>query len=185
MKIADQAKNRRVQRVFEFGVILLEDSVSQDSSLLCMSLAYLEVGRAAASSNSRMSDVGAYQNAVAYQLLHALELFYKYMISQAGMRFCYSHDIDELEKQYISIYSKQSHAIEHPFNFSSYAKATANSEEGIFVASHLSQFPPEYLSQHLRYPASVRTGGYSFCLDESYFEGVRIRMMEIASLNGR
>lgn len=155
---------------------------SLDCAFLSMSLAYLEVGRVASSANSPMNNVSDYQNAVAYQLLHAIELFYKHMIKKAGANIHRTHDLKKLEEQYRPLYSKNIYILDHPFDFSSYEPCPLNPDERQLVEKHLKEFSPEKMSQHLRYPSDRGIGGYSFSLDESYFEQIKNRIIDITDI---
>ncbi|HRN82867.1 MAG TPA: hypothetical protein PK667_11345 [Nitrosomonas europaea] len=152
-----------------------------NSSFLSMALSYLEVGRIAASADASVKNLGEYQNAVAYQLFHAIELFYKFMICSAGESIKYTHDLGELERQYKACYPDFRFHFENPFDFSSYEPCPLNPHEKQLMQSHLEQFKPAYMSQHLRYPPDHRTGGYSFNFQESYFSKLIEQFNEIAS----
>ena len=132
------------------------------NSFLSMALSYLEVGRVAASADSNLKDVSDYHNAIAYQLFHGMELFYKFMICSAGQNIRHIHDLGELENQYKECYPDPSYHFENPFNFSSYEASPLNPNETQLAQAHFEQFKPAYMSQHLRYPPDHRTGGYSF-----------------------
>jgi len=148
-----------------------------------MALAYIEVGRVAASANTPMKNTSDYQNAVAYQLFHGIELFYKHMIKKENGSVDHTHDLKKLEEQYYSLYSGASYILDHPFDFSSYQSCSLNQNENQLMESHLEKFKPKYLVQHLRYPADKGTGGYSFDLDESCFEDIKNRFSEISGIN--
>lgn len=55
-------------------------STTGNQQFLSMAMAYIEVGRISATSETELKHDHDYNNAVAYQLFHAIELFYKYMI---------------------------------------------------------------------------------------------------------
>jgi len=81
---------------------------------LSMSLAYLEIGEYSAQNNNN----GDYQNAVAYQLFHALELFVKYAILLKTKKSeVLGHDFSILFKKYYELYSEEIYHIEHPFDW--------------------------------------------------------------------
>lgn len=144
-----------------------------------MALAYIEVGRVAASASMSIKCLGDYENAVAYQLFHAMELFYKAMISNAGQSVKHTHDLCGLENQYKSCFSDPLYHFENPFNFSSYEPEPLNQNEMHLAQSHFENFKPTYMSQHLRYPPDHRTGGYSFSFDESFFTAMKEKFQEI------
>lgn len=148
-------------------------------SFFSMALSYIEVGRVAASASTSIKSLGDYENAVAYQLFHALELFYKSMISNAGQSVKHTHDLCELESQYKACFSDPHYYFENPFDFSSYESNPLNPNEMQLVQSHREKFKPTYMSQHLRYPPDYRTGGYSFGFDESFFTGMKEKLQTI------
>lgn len=147
-----------------------------------MALSYLEVGRVAASADTTLKHLGEYQNAVAYQLFHGIELFYKFMICSAGKTIKQIHDLNELESQYKDCYPDLLYHFENPFNFSSHEASWLNPNEKQLAQSHLEKFKPAFMSQHLRYPPDYRTGGYSFSFDESCFFKLIEQFNNIASL---
>lgn len=155
-----------------------------DDSFLCASLAYIEVGYIAALADTPMRNNVDYQNAVAYQLFHAIELFYKHMIKKAGGTVEQIHDLMKLEHQYNSYYTGAAYFLEHPFRFSSSEYDLLNSGEKQFAEIHIKIFKPQYMSQHLRYPPDSRTGGYSFSFDKSFFKIIKDRIIEISELIG-
>lgn len=156
-----------------------EKTTMENQHFLSMAIAYLEVGKVAAEANTSLKNEGNYQNAVAYQLFHAIELFYKLMIKNRAGGFSHIHDLKKLEEKYSSLYPGNSHKINHPFDFSIYDHNKLNEDEGRLFAEHMTIFNPKYLDQHLRYPADTRTGGYSFCLDSSVFEEIKNKMLDI------
>jgi hypothetical protein len=160
----------------------LKNNNSENYSFLNMAIAYIEVGRVAASANTPMKNTGDYQNAVAYQLFHGIELFYKHMIKKVIGTVDHTHDLKKLEDQYNSLYSGASFILVHPFAFSSYESCHLNPDENQLMEAHLEKFKPQYMVQHLRYPAGKDTGGYSFNLDESYFEQIKKRISEISGI---
>lgn len=160
----------------------MQQDAHKSNSFLSMALSYLEVGRVAASADSNLKDVSDYHNAIAYQLFHGMELFYKFMICSAGQNIRHIHDLGELENQYKECYPDPSYHFENPFNFSSYEASPLNPNETQLAQAHFEQFKPAYMSQHLRYPPDHRTGGYSFCFEESYFSELIEQFNKIASL---
>lgn len=69
---------------------------------LSMSLAYLEIGEYSAQKNNNNGD---YQNGVAYQLFHALELFVKYAILLKTRKSeLKGHELGVLFKKYYKLY---------------------------------------------------------------------------------
>lgn len=153
-----------------------------ENSFLNSALAYIEVGYIAASAESPMRHNSDYQNALAYQLFHAIELFYKHMIRAASGEIEPIHDLFRLEQRYNTYYSDASYALEHPFKFSLFEDCSSNTKETQFINNHLNRFKPQYMSQHLRYPPDRRTGGYSYNIDKTYFKEIRDRMIQITNL---
>ena len=147
----------------------MQQDAHKNNSFLSMALSYLEVGRVAASADSTLKNQSDYENAIAYQLFHGIELFYKFMICSAGENIRHIHDLGELESQYKECYPDPLYHFENPFDFSSYEASPLNPNEKQLAQAHLEQFKPAYMSQHLRYPPDHRTGGYSFSFDGPYF----------------
>lgn len=47
--------------------------------------------------------------------------------------------------------------LEHPFDFSDYEQCELNKSEQDLFDAHISKYKPEFIDQHLRYPADDRT----------------------------
>lgn len=148
-----------------------------------MAIAYLEVGKAAAQAETDFRNDADYQNAIAYQLFHAVELFYKQMINNKTGSVSNIHDLKKLEEEYISLYPDPSDRLNHPFDLSNYSYCELNSRENDLYAEHVSQFKQKLMDQHLRYPADGRTGGYSFSFDDLVFEEIKRKMTDIYATN--
>lgn len=144
-----------------------------------MAIAYIEIGKVAAEADTALKYDGDYQNAVAYQLFHALELFYKFMIANKTGSFSTIHDLRKLEEGYTKLYPGDNHKINHPFNFSNYRACELNEGEKNLFESHANKYKPKYLDQHLRYPTDERTGSYSFALSPSIFEDVKNEILQV------
>jgi len=149
--------------------------------LLSMALAYLELGEIASSTDKEIKDNSEYQNAVAYQLYHAIELFYKYMIKIKTGKINEIHDLAELGQEYRKLYPGPEYNFEHPFDFSNYESSIKNPNEEVFKNKHLNKFKPKYMDQHLRYPADYRTGGYSYSIESSYFNIIKEKMLSLST----
>lgn len=147
-----------------------------------MAVAYLEIGRSAARFDTELKNSCEYQNAVAYQMYHAIELFYKYMIKNKRSAIKPIHDLAKLEQEYSELYPGVQHKVDHPFYFTNYESCELNEDETKLVGDHLRIFKPEFMDQHLRYPIDQRTGGYSFSLEPSVFENVKNRILQISAL---
>lgn len=147
-------------------------------SYFYMSLAYLEVGEISANIENNS---GEYQNAVAYQLYHALELFVKYAILKKKGLVSPIHDLGKLFKEFDELYPDNMFRIEHPFDFSSYEPCELNIGEKVMCEKHINQFKPEIMDQHLRYPPDHKTGGYSFKIESNYFISMKDKFLEIHS----
>lgn len=154
-----------------------------NQQFLSMTMAYIEAGRILAAGETELKYDRDYNNAVAYQLFHAIELFYKYMIKIKEGSIDHIHDLMVLEGKYSRLYPGENHKINHPFDFSGYEASELNDGENELVNDHLSKFKPKYLDQHLRYPIDERTGGYSFSLDPSIFETVKNEMLRASASN--
>lgn len=155
-----------------------------DYSFLNKSLAFLEAAKAAASHNTPMKNTSDYQDAIAYSLYHAIELFYKHMIKAQKNSFEHTHDLQKLEQEYLSIYGyNNKHILQHPFNFSSYEPCPLNLNEQQLIEAHIKDFNPKYMDQHLRYPINSNTGGYSFMLDELYLEEIKKKIIGISGIS--
>jgi hypothetical protein len=160
-----------------------ESMTLENQQFLSMAIAYLEIGKVAAEAGSKFSSDVDYQNAVAYQLFHAVELFYKLMIKNKTGSVYHIHDLRKLEEEYTNIYPGPNHKVNHPFDFSDYSSCELNPGEDEMYAELISRFKPKYMDQHLRYPTNTRTGGYSFSLDSSVFEEIKNTMIEIYELS--
>ena len=150
---------------------------TSNQQFLSMALAYIEIGRVAAEAETELKYDSNYNNAVAYQLFHALELFYKMMIEIKKGEFNHHHDMRKLEEDYTKLYPSNNNKINHPFNFSVYSSFVLNEGEDKLFEDHLNKFKPKYMDQHLRYPIDERTGGYSFSLDSSVFANIKNEMV--------
>ena len=146
-----------------------------------MALAYLEIGRSAARFDAELKNNWEYQNAVAYQMYHAIELFYKYMIKNKSGSIKPIHDLAKLEKEYSQLYPGVEYTVHHPFDFTNDESCELNENESKLVGDHLIIFKPKFMDQHLRYPTDHRTGGYSFSLEPSVFENVKNRILQISA----
>jgi hypothetical protein len=147
-----------------------------------MSIAYLEIGEVAAK-NENMTDT--YQNAVAYQLHHALELFVKYAIlkqqGKVSKKYGEGHNLAYLFNEYDKLYPKKEYRLEHPFDFNSYESCELNIDEQEMYENHINNFEPKIMDQHLRYPADHKTGGYSFKIESDYFSSTKEKFLDIYS----
>lgn len=160
-----------------------ESDSTNDHQFLSIAIAYLEIGKVAAKAETELRNDADYQNAIAYQLFHAVELFYKQMIKNKTGSVSHIHDLKKLEEEYTSLYPDLSHKLDHPFNFSNYCSCELNPGEDDLYAAHISKFKPKFMDQHLRYPADGRTGGYSFGLDDSVFEEMKTTMTDIYAIS--
>ncbi len=153
---------------------------TDNQQFLSIAMAYIEAGKILATAETELKNEHNYNNIVAYLLFHAVELFYKYMINNKKGSFCHTHDLKALEKEYSSLYPGDDYKINHPFDFSDYEASEFNEGENELVKKFLSDFKPEHLNQHLRYPNDERTGGYSFSLDSSIFEDLKKKMLHVS-----
>lgn len=156
-----------------------ESMTIENQQFLSMAIAYLEIGKVAAEAETPFKNDADYQNGVAYQLFHAIELFYKLMIKNRTGSVSLIHDLRKLEQEYSYLYSEANHKINHPFDFSTYDYCPLNINEDELYQEHIKMFNPKYLDQHLRYPTDNRTGGYSFYIDSSVFEEIKNTMLKI------
>lgn len=140
-----------------------------------MSLAYLELGKVAASVDQSWDK---YQQAVAYQMLHASELFLKFAIlNKTKHNSIIEHSINKLLNRYEELYPDADYKIHLPFDF---RENTGKSKaERALIQAHMEQFNPKFMDQHLRYPSNHNTGGYTFFFDVSYFEQIKKQFEEI------
>ena len=152
----------------------------RNQQYLTMALSYIEIGKIASKSNSSLKKTSDFQNAIAYQLFHSIELFYKFMLANKGITKKI-HALSKLEEEYRKIYTEEKYKIEHPFNFSDYKSCYLNHNEDELVARHFEKFSSNYMDQHLRYPANKNTGGYSYNIDPSIFERVEKKFIFLAS----
>ncbi|EGS6501168.1 hypothetical protein CGI39_24155 [Vibrio parahaemolyticus] len=155
---------------------------NSNQEYLSMAIAYIEIGKVAASSNSDLINTHEFENAIAYQLYHSVELFYKYMLLNKGVTKK-GHDLAELENEYRKYFAKDKFKLNHPFDFSDYEASSLNPSEEEMVNAHLRQFKPEFMDQHLRYPSNHNTGGYSYKFDAPYFDSIKAQMLNIAAID--
>ncbi len=148
---------------------------------LNMAIAYLEIGRVSVIADTDFKHVHEYENAIAYQMFHAVELFYKYMIKKKTGSAPYTHKLKELEESYLKLYPSDDYKIDHSFKFEEYHPCELNKGELELHQQHIKQFKPAFMDQHLRYPRDHRTGGYSFSLDCSSFEKMNKQFLRISS----
>jgi hypothetical protein len=166
-----------------------------------IAMSYIEIGRIASKKNwiherfprffgignvTKLHSVGDYQNALAYQLFHAIELFLKYAISSKIGQPPKTHDLKKLLDMYEEQYPDSKFNLEHPFDFSDYEQCELNKSEQDLFDAHISKYKPEFIDQHLRYPADDRNGGYSFIFDTGYFEKMEKEFLRLHSaINNR
>lgn len=147
-----------------------------------MALAYIEIGKVATLAESDLKNTHEYENAVAYQLYHAVELFYKYMLSKKGITKK-GHDIAVLEEEFKGLFPGKQFQITHPFEFSNYDACELNSGELQLAKAHMEKYKPEIMDQHLRYPSVNDTGGYSYSIDSSYFESIKDQILQLSAID--
>ncbi len=156
---------------------------SECDEFLSMAIAYLKIGRVASNAHTVYEDAYEYEyeNAIAYQLFHAVELFYKYMIKKRTGSVPHTHKLRELEEEYLGLYSGSKYKVDHPFKFDDYQPCGLNENESGLYKKHIEQFSPDFMDQHLRYPSDHRTGGYSFSIDSSSFEEMHEQFLLISA----
>ena len=153
---------------------------SECDEFLNMAIAYLEIGKVASNADTEYKHVHEYENAIAYQLFHAVELFYKYMIKKKTGSAPHTHKLKELEERYLRLYSDSEYQVDHPFKFDDYQRCELNENESELYKKHIKQFSPDFMDQHLRYPSDHRTGRYSFSIDSSSFEEMYRQFLSIS-----
>ena len=151
---------------------------SKFESYFSMSLAYLEIGRVA---TEHEDNTGEYQNAVAYQLYHALELFVKYAILRSKGSVKPIHNFTKLFDEYYQLYPDDTYRIKHPFDCTSHEPCELNIGEKDMHEKHIDQFKLKIMDQHLRYPSDHKIGRYSFKIDSDYFTSTKDKFFEIYS----
>ncbi|EGR5123531.1 hypothetical protein [Vibrio cholerae] len=149
--------------------------MNQYEQYFTMSLAYLELGKVAASVDQTWDK---YQQAVAYQMLHASELFLKFAIlNKTNKESIREHSINKLLNLYEELYPEAEYKLELPFDFrENTGKSTA---ERARIQAHMEQFNPKFMDQHLRYPSNNNTGGYTFFFEACYFEQIKEKFEEV------
>jgi len=135
-----------------------------------MALAYIEIGKVSAQSDSELKNTSEYESAIAYQLYHSVELFYKYMLLKKGPNKKV-HDIAALEAEYKNLYPEEQYNLDHPFDLAKMA------------AAHMEKFKPKVMDQHLRYPGNHNTGGYSYKFEPCYFDSIKDQMLRISLID--
>lgn len=151
----------------------------RNQQYLTMALSYIEIGKIASKSDSDLRQTSDCQNAIAYQLFHAFELFYKFMLAKKGITKK-THILSNLDEEYRRVYPEEKYRIEHPFDFSNYESCFLNKNENELVATHFEKFNPNLMNQHLRYPTNENTGGYSYKIDTSIFEEIKEKFLFLA-----
>ncbi|MBN4055290.1 hypothetical protein JYU12_00950 [bacterium AH-315-K03] len=154
---------------------------NNNQEFLSMALAYIEIGKVSAEADSELINTSGYDNAIAYQLYHSVELFYKYMLLKRGITKK-GHDIASLEKKYRNHFSEERYQLEHPFDFSNYESCDLNPGETKMAEAHFQKFKPEFMDQHLRYPSNHNTGGYSYKFETCYFDSIKEQMLIISAI---
>ena len=144
---------------------------------LSMILAYLEIGKISAKANTELKNTSEFQNAIAYQLFHAIELFYKYMLLKKGITKKI-HNLAILEEEYEKKFPLPEYKLDHPFDFSNYE--SYNGEEEQIAQEHLEKFKPKFMDQHLRYPNNQNTGGYSYQIEACIFEDMEKKIINLS-----
>ena len=155
--------------------------LNKNQEFLLMALAYIEIGKVSAEADTRLKNTFEYQNAIAYQLYHSVELFYNYMIEKKEA-IEKVHDIAILEKKYRAHFSEERYKIEHPFDFSSYEPCDLNLGEAEIAEAHMQKYKPEFMDQHLRYPRNDNTGGYSYKVEPCFFNSIKEEMLRISAI---
>ena len=127
----------------------------------------------------RSNMTSEYQNAVAYQLYHALELFIKYAIQTKKGSVSKIHDLSKLFEEYDRLYPHIEFRLSHPFDFSNYEPSPLNRGELESYKDHIKKFSPSIMDQHLRYPPDEKTGGYSYSIDSDTFTQMKSNLLKI------
>lgn len=154
---------------------------NSNQEFLSMALAYIEIGKMSAEADSELKNTPEYENAIAYQVYHSVELFYKYMLLKKGITKKV-HDISALEIEYNNHFSEERYQLEHPFDFSNYEASDLNPKEAEMAKAHMQKFKPEFMDQHLRYPSNHNTGGYSYKFEPCYFDSIKEKMLKISAI---
>lgn len=68
-----------------------------------------------AEADSELKNTSEYENAIAYQLYHSVELFYKYMLLKKGVTKK-SNDLAALETEYRIQFPGERYQLEQPFD---------------------------------------------------------------------
>jgi hypothetical protein len=155
---------------------------NSNQEYLSMALAYIEIGKVSAKSESDLKNTVEYENAIAYQLYHSVELFYKHRLLKKG-KTKRGHDIAALEAEYKKLFPEEQYDFNHPFDFSSYQASDLNPNEAEMAEAHMATFKSEFMDQHLRYPSNHNTGGYSYIFESCYFDGIKDQMLRISAID--
>ncbi|ATU98275.1 MULTISPECIES: hypothetical protein [Aeromonas] len=155
---------------------------NSNQEFLSMALAYIEIGKVSAQSDSELKNTSEYESAIAYQLYHSVELFYKYMLLKKGPNKKV-HDIAALEAEYKNLYPEEQYNLDHPFDLSDYEASDLNPDEAKMAAAHMEKFKPKVMDQHLRYPGNHNTGGYSYKFEPCYFDSIKDQMLRISLID--
>jgi len=128
-----------------------------------------------------------YQDVINFNCYHSLELFLKFsLLYQCSNQNDYNkmikkfgHNIDDLYKQYKSIYKEEIFDINYPFDFSNenYVVSEYNVDELKLFKEHKNKFPTNRLDQYLKYPDDKQgnrvSGAYLISLDDSYLKDLK------------
>lgn len=152
-----------------------------NQEFLSMALAYLEIGKLASMADTELKNTHDFENAVAYQMYHSIELFYKYMLSKKGVTKN-THDIAALEGEFRNLFPGQEFQISQPFDFSNYEACELNPDEASMAEVYMKKFKPKFMDQHLKYPRNQNTGGYSFKFESSYFDCIEEQMLRVSEI---
>jgi len=147
-----------------------------------MALAYIEISKVSAEVDSELKNTSEYENAIAYQLYHSVELFYKYMLLKKGVTKKI-HDLAALETEYRIQFPEERYQLEQPFDFSNYEASDLNPGVAEMAEAHLKKFKPKFMDQHLRYPSNHNTGGFSHKFESCYFDGIKEQMLRISAID--
>ncbi len=155
---------------------------NSNQEFLSMALAYIEIGKVSSESSSELKNTSEFKNAIAYQLYHSVELFYKYMLLKKGVTKK-GHYIADLEIEYKKHYTEEQYQLDHPFDFSNYEASDLNYGEAEMAVTHMQKFKLEFMDQHLRYPSNHNTGGYSYKFEPCDFDSIKEKIFRISAID--
>ncbi len=149
----------------------------QYEQYLSMSLAYLDIGIVATESKNQWN---MYQQAIAYQMFHACELFLQFAIlHKTEDEQIRESSINELLARYEVLYPEAPYALALPFDCRDVSGKS--DEERANIQSHIEQLDPRRVNHCSKDRFNQNSDTYLFYFDSAYFETMKTRFEQIGS----